>query len=101
MNVSGNTANSTPWAATRPIASQTRSTVPLPPARSGDIWTAAALIRFMGLGGEQQAYRYWLGMKRFLCILLRHKLKTNAHVIAHPEQERGRNGVVLRDQTVR
>src|SRR5260370_9074418 len=101
MNVSGNTANSTPWAATRPIASQTRSTVPLPPARSGEIWTAAALIRFMGLEGEQQAYRYWLGMKRILCILLRNKWKTNAHIIAQPESDLVKNVLVIQIQTVR
>src|ERR1700730_1053672 len=77
MNVSGKTANSTPWVATRPIASQTRSTVPLPPARSGAIWTAAALMRFMGLDGEQQAYRYQLARTRSLCILLRDRGKVD------------------------
>src|SRR3954468_12357846 len=47
MNVSGKTASSTPCAAARSIASHTRSIVPVPPARSGAIWMAAALIRFM------------------------------------------------------
>src|ERR1700759_1895806 len=47
MNVSGNTANSTPCEAARPIASQTRSTVPKRVVRSGVICTAAALIRFI------------------------------------------------------
>ncbi len=47
MNVSGKTASSTPCAAARSIASQTRSTVPVPLVRSGAICTAAALIRFI------------------------------------------------------
>src|SRR6516164_1991284 len=50
MNVSGNTANSTPWAAARSIASQTRSSVPVRLVRSGAICTAAALIRFISQG---------------------------------------------------
>src|SRR6202162_1307014 len=47
MNVSGKTASSTPCAAARSIASQTRSTVPVPFVRSGAICTAAALNRFI------------------------------------------------------
>src|ERR1700735_1073258 len=47
MNVSGKTANSTPCPAARSIASQTRSTVPVPFVRSGAICTAAALNRFI------------------------------------------------------
>src|ERR1700729_2656136 len=47
MNVSGKTANSTPCEAARSIASQTRSTVPVPFVRSGAICTAAALNRFI------------------------------------------------------
>src|SRR5271170_6380490 len=47
MNVSGNTANSTPCEAARSIASHTRSTVPKRVVRSGAICTAAALIRFI------------------------------------------------------
>src|ERR1700676_3495709 len=47
MNVSGKTANSTPWEAARSMASQTRSTVPVLVVRSGEIWIAAALIRFI------------------------------------------------------
>src|ERR1700761_7283765 len=47
MNVSGKTANSTPCKAARSMASQTRSTVPVPFVRSGAICTAAALNRFI------------------------------------------------------
>src|SRR5271165_4074232 len=101
MNVSGKTANSTPWAPARLIASQTRSTVPLPPVRSGAIWTAAALIRFMVLEAEQQAYRYALATTRSLCILLRNKWKTYAHIIAQGENDLVKNVLVIKIQTVR
>src|ERR1700751_2725392 len=47
MNVSGNTASSTPSAAARAIAPHTRSIVPAPVVMSGAICTAAALLRFI------------------------------------------------------
>jgi hypothetical protein len=52
MNVSGKTAKSTPCEAARSIASQTRSTVPVPFVRSGAICTAAALNRFISHCGR-------------------------------------------------
>jgi LacI family transcriptional regulator len=55
----------------------------------------------MALEAEQQAYRYALATTRSLCILLRNKWKTYAHIIAHRENDLVKNVLVIKIQTVR